>query len=156
MERNTSDGVQLGLSANQNTFRTANVQTNGGHGILAAGASNTIRDNGRLNGNALNGILVMGDSNTLSNNCSEAGKGNGLHGIEVVPGADNNQLTSNQMHSNVLDGFHVFGAGNRLKSSSANANVGVELTIGPGNVNQGGNKAHTRTCTFGPGGGSCN
>ena len=50
VERNTGDGVQLGAAANNNTFRSANVKTNGGHGILVPGSGNTIRDNGRVNG----------------------------------------------------------------------------------------------------------
>ena len=35
VENNTSDGVQLGSTANNNTFRTANVQTNRGRGMAA-------------------------------------------------------------------------------------------------------------------------
>jgi parallel beta-helix repeat protein len=90
----------------------------------------------------------------LLSNRSELGKGNGRHGIEVAAGADNTQLTNNQMQSNALDGFHVFGTGNKLQSNSANANVDAELTIGPGNVDQGGNKANRRSCTFDADGGA--
>ena len=59
-------------------------------------------------------------------------------------------------YSNALDGVHVFGTGNKLKSNSANTNVGAEFDIGPGNVNQGGNKANNRACTVGTGGGRYN
>ena len=149
-------GVQLTTSASGNTFRTATVQRNGGHGIEVEGSDNTVRDNGRVNQNTLNGILVTGDRNTLMGNRSETGKGNGRHGIEVVAGADTNQLTSNQMHSNAFDGVHVFGTGNQVKNNSANVNVGAEFSLGAGNVDQGGNKANGRACTFGASGGTCN
>ena len=118
--------------------------------------SNTVRHNGRVNQNTLNGILVTGDRSTLMGNRSETGKGNGRHGIEVVTGADTNQLTSNQMQSNAFDGVHVFGTGNQVKSNSANVNVGAEFSISPGNMDQGGNKANGRACTFGAAGGTCN
>ena len=156
VEGNAGAGVQRTTGASGNTCRTANVRLNGGNGIEVEGSSITVRDNGCVTQNTRNGILVTGDRNTLVGNRSETGKGNGRHGIEMVAGADTNQLTSNQMHSNAFDGLHVFGAGNQVKSNSANVNVGAELRIGAGNVDQGGNKANGRPCSFGAAGGTCN
>ena len=45
VELNRGDGVQLGAAASHYTFRAANVQTNGGHGIFVTGDSTTLLSN---------------------------------------------------------------------------------------------------------------
>jgi len=144
VENNAGDGVQVGPTATNNTFRTATVQTNRGHGILVAGSGNTIRDNGRVNRNALHGLLVTGSHNTLRSNRADENAQDGLH----ISGASNT-LQDNKANKNGGDGFDISGAGNTLKgnasnqgaSGGSNENRGAEYNVGATAINQGGNKA---------------
>lgn len=144
VENNLGDGVQVRLTANYNTFRTATVQTNGGHGILVAGSSNTIRDNGRVNGNILNGILVTGSHNILRSNRADENRQDGFH----ISG-NSNTLQDNKANKNISDGFDISGASNILKgnasnqgsSGGSNENRSAEYNLGATAINQGGNQA---------------
>ncbi len=155
VERNTGDGVQLGSTANNNTFRTANVQSNGGNGILVEGPTNTIRDNGRIDLNTLNGILVASAGNTILNNsaASDNNKGNGQDGFKVT--GPNNSIENNRASDNGGDGFDVGGGSssalaNKLKNNQSNLtgvggtkeNTGAEYRLlNWVKNNAGGNKA---------------
>jgi len=149
---NLARGVEL--IGNANTLQSATIQSNGGDGILVAGTGNIVQNNTRMDYNKGNGILVTGSSNTLTGNQAETGKGNSLNGLKVT--GNTNQLTSNKMYSNLQDGFNVFGSGNKLKTNLASSNTGFEFNIGPGNVDQTGNKSNGAACSFTTAGKTCN
>lgn len=144
VEDNTGDGVQVRRSANNNTFRTASVLSNRGNGIFVAGSSNTIRDNGRVNGNTLNGLRVTGSNNSLRSNRAEENTQDGFN----ISG-NTNTLQDNKANKNRGDGFEISGAGNILKgnasnqgaSGGSNENSGAEYRLINAAINQGGNKA---------------
>jgi parallel beta-helix repeat protein len=142
---NKNNGVEL--IGNGNTLQGATIQSNGGQGVLVQGSSNIVQNNARVSSNGANGILVTGSSNTLSGNQSESGKGNIGYGLKIT--GNTNQISDNKMYSNALDGFNVRGTGNKLKSNLASNNTGYEFNIGPGSVDQAGNKANGVACTFG-------
>ncbi len=149
----TGDGVQIAAGATGNEFRTANVQQNGGNGIVVEGSGNTVRDNGRVDNNTLNGILVSGDGNLVKNNKtgSDVGKGNTLDGV-LVTGV-NNTVQAHKANANGLAGIHVGAAatGTRLKGNHSNQtasggnkeNAGPEYRLDVNAINQGGNRADT-------------
>src|SRR5262249_14672979 len=149
---NLGNGVEL--IGNSNTLQGATIQSNGGEGILVAGTGNIVQNNTRMDLNKGNGILVTGSSNTLTGNQAESGKGNSGCGLKVT--GNTNQLTSNRMYSNLLDGFSVFGSENKRKANLAANNTGMESNIGPGEVDQTGNKAGAVVCSFTSLGKTCN
>ena len=141
VEQNQGDGVQLGPTATANVFRTATVQTNGGQGILVAGSGNTIRNNSRVNGNALNGLLVTGSQNSLRSNRADANTQDGF----TIQGTGNT-LQDNEANHNGGDGFDIRGASTILRGNASNLgaaggsneNAGAEFNLGAAAINQGG------------------
>ena len=83
VEKNTGDGVQFSATAQANVLQGADIQLNGGNGILIEGSGNTVRDNPRVDSNGKNGVLVTGSGNLIKGNIigSDKTKGNGKNGV---------------------------------------------------------------------------
>jgi len=118
--------VEFSATAQANVLLGANIQLNGGNGILIEGSGNTVRDNSRVDSNGKNGVLVTGSGNVIKNNVigSDKKKGNGENGVNVT-GAGN-KLTSNKVSANLGDGFTISGgtAGNPNALKGNQSNVG--------------------------------
>lgn len=142
----------ISILGNNNSV-SFNSLANSGAGLLVSGDVNDIRG-GTVEKNLGNGVQVTatGDNNTFRGAKVLTNGGNGI----LVQGSGNTVRDNGQVDNNSLDGINVTGVGNKLRSDRASANTGDEFDIGPGNVNQGGNKANGVTCTFGAGGGVCN
>jgi hypothetical protein len=102
--------VQFSATAQGNVLQGADVQLNGGNGIVIEGSINTIRDNPRVDNNGKSGVLVTGSDNLIKGNVAGSGKKKG----------------------NAEDGFNVTGAGNTLDSNKASANGGDGFDISGG------------------------
>jgi len=129
---NHGDAVRFGPNAQANLLQGATVELNGGNGIAVEGASNTVRDNPRIDQNSGHGVLVTGSNNLLKTNTvgSNAGKGSGKDGFNVT--GDGNTVDSNVSNFNVGGGF-TFGVtadGNVIKGSTAQQNGGTGISVG--------------------------
>jgi hypothetical protein len=121
-------------------------------GIAVLGDGNSVSWNSVRDGSDV-GVLVEGDSNSLRGGVVE---NNGGNGVEFTATANSNSLNGATIRNNGGDGVLVDGTGNKLKNNKASTNVGNEFDVGPGNINQGSNKANGVACNFGAAGGVCN
>jgi len=126
IHRFPDDGVEICCGARENTI---GGDQNVGSGPLGQG--NLISDNGGSGVN-IHGSGTM--SNTVSGNyigtdASASALGNGLHGVEISDGAQNNQIggSGNTIAYNAGDGVRVEGAtttGNTITHNSIHDNGG--------------------------------
>lgn len=121
-------------------------------GIAVLGDNNKVSWNSIRDGSDV-GVLVEGDSNGLRGGVVE---NNGGNGVEFTATANGNSLNGATIRNNGGDGVLVDGTGNKLKQIKASSNAGDEFDVGPGNINQGSNKANGVACNFGAAGGVCN
>ncbi len=129
---------------NSNMLDTNRAERNE-NGFVIAGDQNTLRNNiaGQKGNNANQnyGILVTGDFNRLVGNRAE---GNGADGIHVTGHgnglSDPIELENNIASYNQDNGIEVNGANHQIRNNRADNNGSLGFAIGPGNIDEGGNK----------------
>lgn len=139
------------VQSNKNILRGVRASSASDAGIEVSGnlndvSWNSVRDSGE-------GVVVTGDLNKLRGGTVENNAG---AGVELSATANSNSLSGATIRNNGGDGVLVDGTGNKLKSNKASNNAGNEFDVGPGNVDQGSNKANGAACSFGAAGGTCN
>jgi parallel beta-helix repeat protein len=146
-------GGTVGWSVESDGHELRGVRASGASdaGIVVSGDHNSVSWNSVSN--SAEGVRVDGDLNKLRGGTVENNAGTG---VEFSATANNNSLSGATVRNNGGDGILVDGTGNKLKSNKASNNGGNEFDIGPGNINQGSNKANGAACNFGAAGGICN
>jgi hypothetical protein len=116
------DGIGLDayVVTGSGSVLSGNTATDARHGFIVSGPA----------------TCAIAPCNRLESNKAEAVDGDGY----VVTGAGAS-LKNNKAESNGGVGFNAFGTGNHFNTNTASLNDGKEWVVGPGQVDEGGNKA---------------